>query len=223
MKISASVYSNKQKELTELVKELDSYHVDYLHVDCNDDLEVFDDIMKIRQVSNTPIDLHVISRSPEKFYNGIKNTGVEMVTFQYENLPKGYTFPSDINSSLGLAITNSTPISVFSEYNNVCSFVLFMTTKPGVSGGKFADITYERIKEFQKFFPSKSVHVDGGVNDEIAKELMKLGVSCSVSGSFLVKASQLGEALLKLKSRLNSLSYYVNDFMLKPSQLPVIL
>ena len=64
MKISASIYSSKEKLLSEIVTELDHHEVDYFHVDCNDDPRVFDDIAYINEHSTSPADLHIIS-SPQ--------------------------------------------------------------------------------------------------------------------------------------------------------------
>ena len=47
MKISASIYSNKTKGVETLVRELDDLKVDFLHIDCNDDLSVFNDLSLI--------------------------------------------------------------------------------------------------------------------------------------------------------------------------------
>jgi pentose-5-phosphate-3-epimerase len=66
LKISASIYSGKDKELVSLVQELDAHRVNFFHIDCNDNPSVFDDIKKIRQHSNTPIYLHLITTEPEK-------------------------------------------------------------------------------------------------------------------------------------------------------------
>ena len=38
MKISASIYSNTEKDLTSLIKELDAHRVDFFHIDCNDNI-----------------------------------------------------------------------------------------------------------------------------------------------------------------------------------------
>ncbi len=222
MKISASVYSNKEKKLIDLVKELDRIHVDFLHIDCNNDINVFNDIKDIREISNTPIDLHIISKTPEKFYPLIEKYNIELVTLQHEELNGNFTPPLHLNCLWGISIVNNTPVSVFEDYKGWCSFILLMTTTPGKSGGSFAEITYDRIQDFNDTFPSKAIHIDGGVNDEVASNLRKLGVNCCVSGSYLVKSNKLGEALLKLRSKLTNLNYSVKDFMLKPSQLPII-
>ena len=54
MKISASLYSNPDKSIEDIVHELDFFYIDYIHVDCNDDMKVFDDITRIRDISLTP-------------------------------------------------------------------------------------------------------------------------------------------------------------------------
>ena len=68
MKISASIYSDKKRALNEVIADLVEHQVDLLHVDCNDDLTVFDDIREIRELCAIPIDLHIITDTPEKYY-----------------------------------------------------------------------------------------------------------------------------------------------------------
>ena len=223
MKISASIYSNPSKSLEDIIYELDSYHVDYLHVDCNDELNIFDDIQTVKKISKTPIDLHIITENPENYFNGIIENRVEFVCFQYENLIRPLKIPDEINARLGIAVMNDTPLDVMDDYFKIgFSFGLLMTTTPGKSGGAFNEDTYDRIKEFKQKFPSKTVHVDGGVNDKIAGKLRKLGVDCSISGSYLLKAEEVGIALSRLKSDLNRLDFQVTEFMLRLNQLPIL-
>ena len=96
MKISASIYSDKNRDLKSTIEDLSAHEVDVLHVDCNDDLSVFDDIKQIRKWTDTAIDLHIITETPDKFTEHLRNTPVEYVTFQYEQLPKGFTLPEEI-------------------------------------------------------------------------------------------------------------------------------
>lgn len=225
MKISASIYSNKSKTIPEIVNELDSYHVDYFHVDCKNDLTVFDDIKTIRKISRVPIDLHVITEEPEKFYPLIDECAIENFCFQHEDLEKMLDIPSNIKfkSKIGIAIGKNTNVSVFNKYfKKGFDFGLLMTTIPGESGGKFDESTYDRVKEFKASFPSKRLFVDGGVNNNVASHLRSLGVDCSISGSYLVKSAKMGVALMRLKSDLEELSFPVSDYMLKQAELPIL-
>jgi ribulose-phosphate 3-epimerase len=56
VKISASIYSDKKRSLREVIQDLENHQVDLLHVDCNDDPRVFDDIAQIRKWCSIPID-----------------------------------------------------------------------------------------------------------------------------------------------------------------------
>lgn len=223
MKISASIYSNPNKSLADIVRELDSYHVDYLHVDCNDDLRIFEDIREIRKISKTPIDLHIITPDPQKYYQQIFDNKIEYVCFQYENIKSELEVPAYIDSKLGIAVVNDTDVSIFDRFfQNGFSFGLLMTTTPGQSGGAFNNNTYGKIAEFKKLYPSKSLHVDGGVTDAVAGELRGLGVDCSISGSYLLRSEDVGIALSKLKSNIDNLNFRVEDFMLRVNELPVL-
>lgn len=229
MKVSASVYSNTGKTLEDLVKELDRYRVDFFHIDCNDDLSVFEDIRRIRRISKTPIDLHIISPDPEKFFDGIIRTKAEMVSFQYENLSAVQPgenpllkIPKEIKSRLGLAIVSETESAVFDRFRENFDFILFMTTTPGKSGGKFNKENFRKIHEFKSLFPGKKIHVDGGVNNEVSFVLRNMGVSLVVSGSYLVNSDYIGAAIHNLRSDVTESHILIKDFMMGIEKSPVL-
>lgn len=222
MKISASIYSSKSNDFENLIIQLDDFGVDYFHIDSNENLNVFNDISTIRDISKTPIDLHIISSNPEKYFNLINEFKIEKVTFQVENLNSKVDFSKIKYSETGIAISNNTQINVYEKYANVTSFIMFMTTTPGESGGKFNINTFRKIREFKKLFPGKKIHVDGGVNNENAFILKNLGVFCSVSGSYLVNSDDILSSLLNLKSNKVYGEYKAIDFMHDVHEIPVL-
>ncbi len=222
MKISASIYARPNVPLPTLISELDEHGIDMYHIDCNDDVRVFEDIEKIRKTGNKPIDLHIISEQPEVYFSLLEKTPVEYVTFQYENLTKPLEVPANIHSKLGLAITSNTDISVFETYKNRFDFILMMATTPGQSGGRFNKSNFKKIRAFAKHFPEKKIHVDGGVNAEVSFILRNMGVSSVVSGSYLFKADYLGVAMLDLKGDNFTSEYRVRDFMLTNGEAPIL-
>ena len=222
MKISASIYSNTSQELPEIIKDLDDHQIDLFHVDCNDDVDVFKDIEVIRQYSDKPVDLHIITSEPEKYYNLIAEHKVEYVTFQYENLKDSLNIPDSIKSNLGLAITSDTDISVFDSYEDQFSFILFMATVPGQSSGVFDKQNFQKIRKFRSLYPDKKIHVDGGVNAEVSFILRNMGVFAAVSGSYLFKENRLSSALLNLKSNEIESHFKVEDFMRSADEIPIL-
>ncbi len=221
MKISGSIYSDKKRTLNETVKDLEAHQVDMLHVDCNDDVAVFNDIAKIREWCALPIDLHIITETPEKYFDLLRKHPVEYVTFQFEELPNKLEIPEDISGEKGLAIITPTSIEAFDAYADF-DFLLMMATIPGQSGGQFDPENFRKIRAFKKKYPNKSVHVDGGVNGEVSFILRNMGVHSSVSGSFLFKGASVGQALMDLTKREIVSRFMIKDFMIPREECPII-
>lgn len=221
MKISGSIYSDNKRPLKETIADLEAHQVDLLHVDCNDDISVFDDIADIRTWCKLPIDLHIITKTPEKYFDLLRKHPVEYVTFQYEELPTDFKMPSDIKGQKGLAIITPTDISAFDKFSDF-DFILIMATIPGQSGGVFDPINFKKIRNFKQKYPNKNVHVDGGVNGEVSFILRNMGVHTSVSGSFLFKAASVGQALMDLTKREIVSLFKIKDFMIPREECPII-
>lgn len=225
MKISASIYSNKDRTLENLIKDLDNYNVDMLHVDFNDKKnelnKIEKDIKQIRNLCEKPIDLHIISDTPNKYSKFIKDNKIEYVTYQLENIVEELNINKSNHTKYGIAITSNTSINQFDKYKNFCDFILLMTTTPGESGGKFNNINFKKIREFKSTYPSKKIHIDGGVNDEIAFILRIHGVKSIVSGSYLVNGD-IAKSLLELKSSVSSSKIKIKEFMQNREEFPIV-
>lgn len=192
-----------------------------LHVDCNDDVSVFNDIEQIRQWCDLPIDLHIITATPSRYYDLLKQHPVEYITFQYEDLKEPLVIPEVVTGKKGLAVITPTSVEVFEEYRDF-DFILIMATVPGQSGGVFDKTNFDKIRKFRKQFPVKSIHVDGGVNGEVSFILRNMGVTSSVSGSYLFKGPSVGHQLMNLTKRKIESSYIVEDFMTPLEECPVV-
>ncbi len=222
MKISASIYSRKNEPLREVILRLDEHGIDYYHIDCRDNPAVFEDIAAIRGFSSKPIDLHLITDEPEQYFALLEQHPVDFVAFQYENLREHLVLPESIQGKKGLAITSNTDITVFEAYKETFDFILIMATVPGQSGGRFDKKNFQKIRQFQKQYPDKKIHVDGGVNAEISFILRNMGVFSAVSGSYLFKSNYLGAAMLNLKGQAFSSEYYVKDMMIPLAESPAL-
>jgi ribulose-phosphate 3-epimerase len=225
MKISASVYSNKEKSLEQLVRELDAHGIDMFHIDCFD-TTVFDDIKKIRDISQTPVDMHIIHPRPESFFEQVIENKVEYVSIQYAEGLVIPALPRHTGTQWGLAVVAGDDIAVIDRYAPVFDFILFMASAPGVSGKPFNKANFQRIIDFKQRYPEKKIQVDGGVNDRIAFILRLLGVNSVVSGNYLLNREFLGVGMLNLQKApapaLAADDFCVADFMIPAAYLPVI-
>ncbi|MFM7005701.1 MAG: CBS domain-containing protein [Flavobacteriales bacterium] len=219
MKISASIYSDANRPLQEVIADLVAHEVDLLHIDCNDDLRVFEDIQRIRTLCDLPLDLHIITAEPEKFYPLLQENPVEYLTFQAEPLQQLLEIPKEITGKKGISVITPTSIDIFETYPDF-DFILIMATIPGQSGGVFDRQNFDKIRNFRKRYPHKSIHVDGGVNPEVSFILRHMGVSTAVSGSYLFKQPSVGNALMNLTKRSIGSDYKVKDFMVPLRETP---
>ncbi|MBT3423356.1 MAG: CBS domain-containing protein [Bacteroidetes bacterium] len=222
MKISASIYSSKNGNLQEIINELNSLPIDFIHIDCNDNPKVFEDIVEIRRHTDKPIDLHIISPTPEAYFELIIKHQPEYITFQYEAVQRFIDIPKEILSKKGIAITTETELNVFEEFSASVDFIMFMATTPGYSKGEFRKNNFKRIRTFKKQYPSTNIHVDGGVNGEVSFILRNIGVDAAVSGSFLMRANQKSSALLDLKMNTVQSTYQIKDFMIPAKEIDTI-
>jgi pentose-5-phosphate-3-epimerase len=225
MNISASIYANPKLTLKEVVTELDRVGIDLFHVDCKDDERVFGDIADIRKISKTPIDLHLITATPERYFQQIAELKIEYVTFQYENLLSVPSLPKSDYTSFGLSLVSSTDVTVFQDFKEQFSYVMLMTTAPGESGGVFNRNTFQRVLSFKHKFPNHRIHVDGGVNDQIAFVLRLIGVNTVVTGSYLMGHESLGLGLLRMHRTQDvelENSFVVADFATPLAQIPLL-
>jgi pentose-5-phosphate-3-epimerase len=219
MKISASIYSDAARPLQAVIADLVAHQVDLLHIDCNDNLSVFDDIKKIREWCSIPLDLHIITSDPSKYFPYLLENPVEYLTFQVEDLQGELQIPQEIQGKKGLALITPTPVSAFEAYEHF-DFILIMATIPGQSGGVFDRQNFDKIRNFRKRYPNKSIHVDGGVNPEVSFILRQMGVSTAVSGSYLFKEASVGNALMNLTQRSIGSAFKVADFMTPLHETP---
>ncbi len=229
MKISASLYSNQSKNIAQKMEELLQYNLDMVHIDCNDDIDVFDDIAYINANASMPIDLHIISDQLDKFVPLIKKNKIAYVCFQYENISEldieKWLHNSGLASTtvqLGLAFVNTTDLEKFAPLKHCFDFAMLMTTTPGKSGGTFDASNFKRIHEFKKMYPKHDLQVDGGVNGEVSFIVRNLGVTRAVSGSYLMNAPDFGHALMQLKYKQVHSNFSVNDIMLPLGETPTV-
>jgi ribulose-phosphate 3-epimerase len=98
----------------------------------------------------------------------------------------------------GLSLNPDTPIDAAFAYFDDLDLLLLMTGKPGYSGQKLGENTYQRIKEAKTLDPNLALEIDIGVNFENARKLAVSGADFLVTSSALFNADDLYVAYEKL-------------------------
>lgn len=227
MKVSGSILAARANDYFDYAKKLKFINADYLHVDIFQESSVFtiEDLLRFDN-SDLPLDVHLIFEDITKQNIEILNSAkVQILNIQYENIKNKAQIRMAarlFNGKFGIAITSKTPIDIIEDYFDCISQVLFMCSEPGVSGAKFDDKNFERIRAVRMKYPSLELQADGGINDSIGEEMGNAGVSMIVSGSYLYRNyEEIGNNVYRLKY-LNEYGIGVTKNMVQLNALPLI-
>jgi pentose-5-phosphate-3-epimerase/CBS domain-containing protein len=226
MLVSGSLFAVKDNFL-DYASQLKFAKADYLHIDLfqNDHDFKLEDVL-IFDESYLPLDVHLIYEEiTGDIIDVINKSTAAYLTVQYENMKNKdlcIKAMKKFKGGIGIAIIATTDIEMIEKYINDINHVLIMCSEPGVSGAKFNDKCYERIKTVRNKHPNLKIHVDGGVEANIAETMNGMGISMVISGSYLAKnLDNLHKSIYNLKySNENNISVKRN--MIKFPQLPVI-
>jgi ribulose-phosphate 3-epimerase len=79
-----------------------------------------------------------------------------------------------------------------------------MSVNPGFGGQKFIEQTYSKTAELRELIDKTNsnalIEIDGGVNLETGKKLLKSGADALVAGSFVFGSSDPEKTITELKS-----------------------
>src|SRR5690554_4382261 len=154
MQVSASLMCANPLNIERDVRELDAAGIDFWHMDIMDGVYVpnlalnFDTIKAVRQISQVPIDTHLMVQSPADYLEMCADAGVDYLSFHIEQVP----FPhrliqriKDLGMKVGVAINPATDLDFLPYIIDKLDYVLVMTVEPGFAGQRFIGNTLPKI------------------------------------------------------------------------------
>lgn len=203
--ISASILAANLASLSEEVKRVENM-IDEIHLDVMDGHFVpnltfgFPMIEALRTFTNLPIDAHLMVTNPTDLIKGFVEKGATRVTVHQEvcyHLHRTVEYIKSLGAEAFVAINPATPLSTLEEILPYVDGILVMTVNPGFSGQKFIPTMIEKIKRLSDIRKHKSyqfkIAVDGGVGNENAVELVKIGVDILVMGYGVFRNPRLAQ------------------------------
>lgn len=218
VEISTSILSIEKENAIKNIYDLEASGTNYFHIDVMDGKFVKNntiDIMReyteyIKQVANTPIDVHLMVEDVEAYVKAYIDMGVNSITFHLEALKnetqilKLISYIKQNNIKVGLSIKPQTAIEKIYNYLPYIHGVLIMTVEPGKGGQEFIPEMIEKISNLNKFAYENGydidIEVDGGINDKTAKKVIKAGANILVAGSYIINSGDYKDAIMNLKN-----------------------
>ena len=149
-----------------------------------------------------PLDVHLMVVDPEHWIRGFIDAGARHVTFHAEAVPARADQERLVAAirargcTAGIAINPTTP---FDAVLTDVDMVLCMTVWPGKGGQAFIPDVLHKVRAIRTARPDLSIQVDGGVNEQTAKECIAAGADNLVIGSALFKALDRSALLTSIR------------------------
>lgn len=217
IEVSASILNVNKENATRTFYDLETAKINYFHIDVMDGKFVennTEEIMKdyaltISHISNLGLDVHLMVKDVEKFVDEYSMLEPRIITFHIEatkNEEKTKSIISKIKnlgSKVGIALNPDTSIDEVIPYLPYVHLILVMTVVPGKGGQKLIPETVEKVRELKEYIEVNNIdidiEVDGGINEETAKDSAEAGANIVVAGKYLVSSDNFNEAVKKLK------------------------
>ena len=209
IKIAPSILS---ADFSRLGEEIDSVSTaDYIHFDVMDGAFVpnislgLPELVSVRRYTGMTLDVHLMIADPLKYVRRFAEAGADIVVFHVEaasdaEIRAAMADVRALGKKVGLSVKPKTPASALFPYLPELDMALVMTVEPGFGGQKFMEQTYRRLREARKIVGDKVLlQVDGGVNLTNAPLLAEAGADVLVAGSAVFNATDMSEAIRKLK------------------------
>lgn len=213
LKISPSLLSADFGNLAAEIRKINESEADWLHLDIMDGVFVpnisygFPVLKYVAQLSEKPLDVHLMIVHPEKFIREFKEVGTMMMNVHYETCVHLHRVVQQIREAgmkVGVTLNPSTPVCALNDIVCEVDMVLLMGVNPGFSGQKFIPNTVKKVYELRELLDktgSKAlIQVDGGVNLETGAQLVKAGADVLVAGNAIFKAPDMKEMIHLLKN-----------------------
>ncbi|WP_111720020.1 ribulose-phosphate 3-epimerase [Homoserinimonas sp. OAct 916] len=204
--ILAADFANFETELGRITS------ADLVHVDVMDNHFVpnltfgLPMVERLLQVTELPMDVHLMIENPERWAQGYAEAGAFSVTFHAEATadPVGVArHLREIGARAGLAVKPGTPIEPYLELLEEFDQLLVMTVEPGFGGQSFMPETMPKLSKARAAVRASGLdiwlQVDGGVTLDTIEIAAAAGADTFVAGSSVFGAADPDAAIAGLR------------------------
>jgi len=210
IKVAPSILSADFGCLDREIKKIESAGADMIHVDVMDghfvpNITIGPVVIKdIKKKTSLPLDVHLMIEEPIKFLDDFIKAGSSMITMHIETTSDTQFMSTGLELrrkglTLGVSLNPSTPLAKIKNVLKSVDFVLVMSVNPGFSGQSFMREALPKIKELRSIY-SGDIAVDGGINEDTAKEVINSGANILVAGSYIFGAKDTKLAIERIRN-----------------------
>jgi ribulose-phosphate 3-epimerase len=163
-------------------------------------------VARMQQISQLPLDVHLMIENPERWAVGYAEAGVYSVTFHAETTNDPVAVARDVRaagSKVGIAVKPGTAVEPYLELLSEFDQILVMTVEPGFGGQKLIESTLEKVASARRRINQEALdvwlQVDGGIDETNIERVAELGADTFVAGSAVFRANDRNAQINRLR------------------------
>jgi len=183
------------QEKVSIINQTDDLKSNWVQIDIMDNKFVHNksvgvDIIKKYPI-NASVEAHLMVDYPENWIDELVKIGIDRIIFPIEDsegIDERITHIKNHGLEVGLAVNPETPVAKVESFVDKIDVVLLMSVHPGFGGQEFIPEVLDKVSELVNL--QKRAHflieVDGGINQDNIKNLVKAGVNNLAIGEKLI-------------------------------------
>lgn len=209
IKIAPSILSSDFSRLGEEIANVIQAGADWIHIDVMDghftpNITIGPPVVaSLRRHCDVPMDVHLMITDPDAYIADFAEAGADIITFHIEAAKHPHRTLSrirDLGCKAGLVLNPGTSEDTIEFLAEFVDLVLIMTVNPGFGGQAFIPEMLRKIQNVRAMLGDRDVEVDGGIDQDTARDVIAAGGNVLVAGSYIYRNESYLEAIESLRA-----------------------